>query len=165
MLPLCKRIYWLPGFMFEDSEPLQPLQRASIQVNTDLNALTQVLSWFDQFNHPPLSYQIWLQCQLALAEGFTNAVRHAHQGQPTELLIDLEVTVFSEQIEIRIWDQGAPFDLTGAIEVLSEEQANLHAEGGRGLRLMQRIADSLSYTRTSDQRNCLLIVKHYSPEP
>ncbi|UBF28303.1 ATP-binding protein [Kovacikia minuta CCNUW1] len=142
---------------------MQPIHRAYLQVNTDLNALTEVLSWFDQFNGPPLSYQTWLQCQLALAEGFTNAVRHAHQGQPLELPIDIEVTVLSACLEIRIWDQGEPFNLRQKLDSLPQEMDS-DAEGGRGLKLMQRIADSLSYTRTSDNRNCLLIVKHY-PEP
>lgn len=140
---------------------MQPLQQEYLQVKTDLNALTQVLAWFDQFNHPPLSYPVWLQCQLALAEGFTNAVRHAHIGQSIDVVIDLEVQVFTERLEIRIWDQGGPFDLSQKLEVLPKT-LNTEAEGGRGLTLMHRIADNLSYTRTLDDRNCLLIVKHYS---
>ncbi|MGA7932670.1 MAG: anti-sigma regulatory factor [Kovacikia sp.] len=140
---------------------MQPIHRAYLQVNTDLNALTEVLSWFDQFNDPPISYQTWLQCQLALAEGFTNAVRHAHQGQPVELPIDIEVVVWAEQLEMRIWDQGEPFNLLQKLDSLPQEMDS-DAEGGRGLKLMQRIADSLSYIRTSDNRNCLLIIKHYS---
>jgi serine/threonine-protein kinase RsbW len=139
---------------------LQPIHTGSLQVNTDLNALTQVLAWFDQFNCPPLSYQTWLQCQLALAEGFTNAVRHAHDGQPAELLIDIEVIIFSEHLEMRIWDHGEPFNLTQKLMSLPQEM-DTDSEGGRGLKLMQRIADSLSYIRTGD-RNCLIIVKHYS---
>ncbi len=140
---------------------MQPIHKACLQVNTDLNALTEVLSWFDQFNGPPISYQIWLQCQLALAEGFTNAVRHAHEGQPIDLPIEVEVVVFAEHLEIRIWDHGEPFDLIQKLDSLPEEMDS-DAEGGRGLKLMQRIADSLSYTRTLDNRNCLLIIKNYS---
>ncbi len=156
-----QRIYWFPGSQFEDFRPLQPIHRDSIQVNTDLNALTQVLAWFDQFNCPPVSYQTWMQCQLALAEGFTNAVRHAHQGQPIEQLIDIEVIIFPEWLEMRIWDHGEPFNLIQKLKSLPPEM-DTNAEGGRGLKLMERIADSLSYTRTEDDRNCLLIVKHYS---
>jgi len=140
---------------------LYPLQKSSLQVNTDLNALMQVLSWFDQFNAPPLIYQTWLQCQLAIAEGFTNAVRHAHRGQPLETVIELEVRLFTDRLEIRIWDQGLPFNLNQRLQEIPQE-IDCYAEGGRGLRLMQRIADSLSYTRTPDHRNCLLIIKHYT---
>ncbi|MBF2029925.1 MAG: ATP-binding protein [Oscillatoriales cyanobacterium C42_A2020_001] len=141
---------------------LQPLHKAFLQVNTDLDALAQVLEWFDQFNSPPMPSQEWMQCQLALAEGFTNAVRHAHYGRPLDLLIDLEVQVFSDRMEIRIWDQGDPFDLEKRLDLMPQE-LDSEAEGGRGLRLMERIADTLSYTRTQDSRNCLLIVKKYLP--
>lgn len=139
---------------------LQPLRRAFLQVNTDLNALSQVLEWFEQFNCSPTPPKAWLQCQLALAEGFTNAVRHAHLGQSTDLLIDLEVKAFNDCMEIRIWDQGAPFDLVQWLHTMPKEFDN-EAEGGRGLRLMERIADVLTYTRTPDARNCLLIVKKH----
>ncbi len=139
---------------------LQALHTAFLQVNTDLDALAQVLEWFDQFSTPPTPPQTWMQCQLALAEGFTNAVRHAHDGQPLDLLIDLEVQVFDDRIEIRIWDQGAPFDLTERLQRMPRD-LDTEAEGGRGLRLMERIADHLSYTRTDDTRNCLLIVKKF----
>jgi serine/threonine-protein kinase RsbW len=142
---------------------LQPIHTAYLQINTDLNALTQVLAWFDQFNSPPVSYQTWLECQLALAEGFTNAVRHAHQGQPSDVLIEIETLVFPAWMEIRIWDRGGEFNLTQKLNSLPSH-IDCEAEGGRGLRLMQRIADSLSYTRTMDQRNCLLIVKRYDHE-
>lgn len=138
---------------------LQVLHKAFIQVNTDLDALAQVLEWFDQFNNPPTPAQVWMQCQLALAEGFTNAVRHAHEGQPSDMLIDLEGQLFGDRIEIRIWDQGAPFDLYDRLHQMPKEM-DTEAEGGRGLRLMERIADHLSYTRT-DSRNCLLIVKKF----
>jgi serine/threonine-protein kinase RsbW len=35
------------------------------------------------------------------------------------------------------------------------------AGGGRGIAILQKIADHLSYKRTDDNRNCLLIVKCY----
>lgn len=101
-----------------------------------------------------------MECQLALAEGFTNAVRHAHQGQPIDVPIDLEVRVFDDRIEIRIWDRGAPFNLQERLKCMPVEM-DTEAEGGRGLRLMERITDHLSYTRTQDARNCLLMVKKF----
>lgn len=101
-----------------------------------------------------------MQCQLALAEGFTNAVRHAHAGRPIDLLIDLEVQAFDDRLELRIWDQGSPFDLAQRLTALPEH-VDTDAEGGRGLMLMKRIADVFTYTRTSGDRNCLLLVKKY----
>ena len=136
------------------------LLHSSLSVNTNLNELSQVLDWFDQFNVSPLPHPIWLQCQLVLVEGFTNAVRHAHRDYPVETLIQLDVTLLEDQVEIRIWDQGNPFNLEQTLKELSP-QMDCYAEGGRGLKLMQRIADCLSYTRNKENRNCLLLIKRY----
>jgi serine/threonine-protein kinase RsbW len=134
-------------------------QQTHLQVNTDLTALTQVISWFDQF-YSIAPRSVWMQCQLALAEGFTNAVRHAHKGKPPTTPIDIEVTVLNQSLELRIWDQGPECDLDQLLEKLPPG-VDRESEGGRGLKLMRRMADVLSYTRTVDNRNCLLIVKHY----
>ncbi len=144
---------------------LEPLHRAFLQVKTDLDALIPVLEWFDQFSSPPTPPKAWMECQLALAEGFTNAVRHAHADQPEEALIDLEVQVFDDRLEFRIWDQGPPFDFDAQLERMPPLglDTEVLTEGGRGLLLMKRIADHLSYVRTSDERNCLLLVKKFLP--
>lgn len=142
---------------------MHPLQRGHIQVSTDLNALTPILAWFDQFDHPPVTSRTWQMMQLALAEGFTNAVRHAHDGLSEELPIDLEVLVFAERLEFRIWDQGPPFDLEQKLQELVLKEHSELAEGGRGLKLMKKIASVLSYTR-KDDRNCLLVARNYSDD-
>lgn len=144
-----------------DSVELQLLKRALLKVTTDLNALVDVLSWFDQFQVPPIPYDVWLQCQLALAEGFTNAVRHAHHHKPPETPVDLEIQIHSGKLEIRIWDSGPGFDLEHHFDN-RPVKVDTTAEGGRGLGLIRQIADDLSYTRTSDHRNCLYIGKNFS---
>ncbi|MBD2058887.1 ATP-binding protein [Oculatella sp. FACHB-28] len=140
---------------------MEVVKQAHLQVNTDLGALTHILSWFDQFNSAIIPPSIWLQCQLALAEGFTNAVRHAHKNSPQETPIDIEITLFDQLLEIRIWDVGSGFDLNQQLNQMPLE-VDSDAEGGRGLKLMQQLSDSLTYTQTGDRRNCLLIAKNFS---
>jgi serine/threonine-protein kinase RsbW len=147
--------------------PSELPHKAHLQVLSALEELDRVLSWFDQFNHPALPYTVWLQCQLALAEGFTNAVRHAHKDQPATIPIDIEVILCDSPepqqgnctLELRIWDYGAEFNLSEAVEQIP--QVTEDAEGGRGLKLMSKLADVLTYTRIANNRNCLLIVKNY----
>ena len=146
------------------SEKLQVLKKADLQINTGLSGLDPVLSWFAQLYEPQIPTSVWIRCQLALAEGFTNAVRHAHEGKPPGLPVDIEVAVCSESLEIKIWDSGAAFDLEQKIKEMSKK-IDPEAPGGRGLKLMKDIADSLSYRRTADGRNCLSIVKNYTPVP
>lgn len=88
----------------------QPLQKISLQVNTDIKVVAQVLSWIEQLDNLPIPEAVWHQCKLATIEGFTNAVRHAHKDLPLETPIELEITVFNDRLEIKIWDWGKPFD-------------------------------------------------------
>jgi len=104
-----------------------------------------------------------LECQLALVEGFTNAVRHAHEKLPADMEIEIEIAVLEGRLELRIWDWGPPFDLQACIEYYCQGQNN-DSGGGRGVIILHKIADRLSYTRQGDNRNCLLIVKNYDAE-
>lgn len=88
-----------------------PRKQIQLQVNSDLGALEDVLAWYQGLENQPIPKSIWWQCQIALAEGFTNAVNHAHKDLPCTTPIDLRVSVFDEFIEICIWDYGPPFDL------------------------------------------------------
>lgn len=130
------------------------------QITTDLRSLSQVLDWFNQFHRSTIPQSVWLGCQIALAEGFTNVVRHAHLGKPTETPIDIEVTFRDCAIELRIWDYGAGFDLEQCLHELPE-LANQDYDSGRGLKIIQQTADRFSYITEADHRNCLLIVKQY----
>ncbi len=136
------------------------LKKNRLQVQTDLNSLGQILSWFDQLDRQPVPEMTWLQCRLALAEGFANAVRHAHKDKSSETPIDIEVMIFTQYLRIQIWDHGGPFNLEQKLRDMPE-QVDENDESGRGLKLMQRIADHLSYIKTSDNRNYLSIVKYY----
>jgi serine/threonine-protein kinase RsbW len=157
IVPLFKKA-WNP-FRFMDNE--KPLQQSRLKVKTDLQALTEVLQWFEQFTSPLLPKQFCWQCQLALVEGFTNAVRHAHRDLPQTTPIELELKVFAHCVEMRIWDQGQPFELEAQLnEALRWLPPDLlEQEGGRGLIFMHQLTDELSYSRLSDQRNCLLMRK------
>ena len=160
LIEFFSRLNW-----FKDNHQRQarcdtPIQKINLQVNTDLQELERVLEWFNQLEDIPISQQVWAQCQLVLAEGFTNAVRHAHKNLPLETPIELEVIVFSQSLEIKIWDYGQPFDLETKLSTLENSYQDLLAEGGRGLIFMKKLADCVSYTRTAEERNCLVIVKH-----
>ncbi len=93
-------------------------------------------------------------------EGVTNAIRHAHQDHPPSTPVDLEVKVLEDHLELRIWDHGAPFDLLQKLTEIPEVIDPMQP-GGRGLRLIEKMSDQFSYTRTDDDRNCLLIVKFH----
>lgn len=143
-------------------EQLKGIAITYFTVKSDLKALDQVLDRFNQIEQDLIPKKDWLQCQLALAEGFTNAVRHAHKNLSTDVPIKIGLICCEGSMEIRIWDYGPPFDLEVYIKTISERKNNLSV-GGRGIPILQKIADRLSYFRTDDNRNCLLIVKNFAP--
>jgi serine/threonine-protein kinase RsbW len=79
---------------------------------------------------------------------------------PQATLIDLEVKVFDDYLEIRIWDRGQPFKLEAILHSRMQQQHNLDSEGGRGLLFMYKLTDDLRYIRTDDLRNCLVMRKN-----
>jgi serine/threonine-protein kinase RsbW len=144
------------------NEPI--LKRIHLKTPANEIAADDVLAWFEAVNDPPLDNPIvWWQCQTAFKEAFDNIVDHAHQGLPPDTPIEIEVIRFEQRIEMRLWDQGAGFDLLSRLSELPNLEDN-DGDHGRGLKILERIADYLSYERTEDSRNCFLLIKKY-PQP
>lgn len=132
-----------------------------LTVKSELTLSDQVQDWFKQFWLQHLSQLGWSQTQLerlnlALAEGFTNAVRHAHRALPPETTIDIDVYLWVDRLEIRIWDYGKPFNP----DSIPEPEPGSLIIGGYGWFLLRRLTDHVVYERVTDGRNCLLIVKY-----
>jgi len=142
--------------------PLGILKQSGYETRTDPKALKAVLSWFDGFHGLPIPQEVWLQCQLALIEGFTNVVRHAHRGLPPETPVEIEITVTDDYLDMKIWDRGPGFDFKAMLE-RKLQTTNADSEGGRGLRIMYRVADIVEYVKAPDDRNCLHIRKRFDP--
>ncbi|MGC9524397.1 MAG: ATP-binding protein [Limnospira sp.] len=139
------------------------LARSHLQVQTDLQSLEEILAWFEKITAPFLASDLMYRCQIAITEGFTNVVRHAHRELSETTPIDIEVTIFSNCIEMQIWDAGKPFDLEKTLHLIREQHlAPLEQEGGRGLMFMSKLTDELTYRRVGNSRNCLTLRKRFS---
>lgn len=132
-----------------------------LQVNTKLDCLQDVLVWFERLVSPCLPQKTAWQCEVAVAEAFTNAVRHAHRDLPPSTPIDLEAQLFSEFLEIKVWDSGEPFDLEAQLLAHEKDLNSVEKEGGRGLQFIKKLSDELQYLHVDDYRNCLVIRKKY----
>ena len=147
--------------MIEVQNKLKVLRSIKIEAPSDLKALDQVLFQFNQIHQSFIPLRDWLQCRLALAEGFTNAVRHAHKNLPPEITIRIEVILKETAIEIKIWDHGSAFDLHSFIAETSEKYDGW-LKSGRGIPILNKISNRLDYYRTEKQENCLLIIKEFT---
>ncbi len=148
------------------SRTLALLMQSRLEIASTLDGLRVVLDWFDQFQTLPIPQIVWMQCQVALIEGFTNAVRHAHRGLPPETLVEVEAIAQSDSLTLRVWDRGPGFNfeatLKNKVKAMSPDN-----EGGRGLSIMGKVADEVQYLTEEpaqgDRRNCLQIHKVFSP--
>lgn len=133
-----------------------------LQVKTELEALKEVLHWFEGLIFPLVPQKMGWQCEVALVEAFTNAVRHAHQNLPKTTPIDLEVKLFPHVLEMRIWDRGKSFDLQAKLSKGEREASLVEKEGGRGLHFIKKLTDELQYLNLPNDRNCLVMRKNFT---
>ncbi len=121
LMNLLNRWDWLDLEQQEEVLDDIAVKKLSLKVSSDLNSLTNVLEWFELSEDLSLPTETWFEFQLALVEGFTNAVSHAHKHLPVETPIQLEIIVFEERLEFRIWDCGLYFDFDAKIQEFTVE--------------------------------------------
>jgi serine/threonine-protein kinase RsbW len=150
----------------------QLIHQSDIQVTTHLSEVPIALKWFEQFLRPPLSHRLWQQAKIALMEGLTNAIRHAHQDLPHLTPIDLNAKLSSHRIQVLIWDYGAPFDLEELLNSLSQPLSDPRArESHWGGVLLRKLRDKHNWTicyacpgSGTGDRNCLIISHAILPD-
>jgi serine/threonine-protein kinase RsbW len=95
-------------------------------------------------------------CELALVEGCNNAINYAAPGRAGEPVI-IEVDCRPDEVEMRVTDHTAGFDLPGRIDLPDPD-----VESGRGLYLIHSLMDSVQYCRR-DTENVLVLRKTRQP--
>ena len=142
----------------ESASVLEPFQ---LQVQSKNDQLDKVLNWFDTLKRDSIPERTWLELVTAIGEVFDNVLEHAHKDLPSETLITIEVSLLSTAIQIKIYDYGPELDLE--YYFTQSHEVDSLAEGGRGLLILQQVADYHSYIRTTNDRNCFTLIKNYEP--
>jgi serine/threonine-protein kinase RsbW len=97
---------------------------------------------------------------MATDEAVNNIIRHAHHGHP-EANIQIQCFLHPDRIEVRLLDEGAPFDLS-AVPALNPAEMRI---GGRGVFLMRALMDELDCQPRGEHGNTLRMVKHCNLTP
>lgn len=133
-----------------------------ITLQSDLTCLACLQTWFEEFCDRHAILVRWDDTQryrfkLAMVEGFTNTVRHAHEHLPAETAIEAELALEAAgdrcDLTFNLWDRGEPFDPTQ----LDEPEPGTLQLGGYGWFLLRRLCDRVTYSRCSDERNRLTV--------
>ena len=83
-------------------------------------------------------------------------MRHAHAHAPDKLL-QIQCVIHPDRLEIRLHDEGPPFDL-GAVPEFDPAELRV---GGRGVFLMRRLMDEMEVL-PREGGNTLRMVKRYT---
>ena len=135
-------------------------KRFELSVESKKESLNVVLSWFDNSISTYIPDKILWECKLALTEGFTNAIYHAHKDLSKGTPIGLNLILTDEYLVMEIWDRGVFFDLAAELKFLEENPPNpFKDEHRRGLLFMRKLTDELDYFSNSQARNCLRMFK------
>jgi serine/threonine-protein kinase RsbW len=146
------------------------IKAATLETTTDLEAMTTVTEWFNQFLQSPLPHQMWMEAQVALLEGFTNVVLHAHRQLQPDTPIELKAQLFASYFQLCIWDMGNPYDFEATLaqlKLLTEnptfipQDREAHWGSILLLRLREQAGWQITYTQQPDSRNCLQIEKAF----
>jgi anti-sigma regulatory factor (Ser/Thr protein kinase) len=96
--------------------------------------------------------------QLAVHEALQNIIRHAHGGK-SQALLEIQVAPLEDGLEVRILDEGTPFDVA-SVPFLEPGEMRI---GGRGVFLMRRLVDELASEPRCPSGNILRLIKHHKP--
>ena len=94
---------------------------AQAEFPSTLDAIAELLEWFEQHRPGGLDDMVWIQAQTALMEGFTNAVRHAHALLQPPPLVGVTLALVAGRLRLGIRDHGAPFDLETRLQAHAAE--------------------------------------------
>ncbi len=88
--------------------------------------------------------------RLALAEAYSNVVRHAHEAKP-HLPVVMCLEIQDREMALEIWDLGEGYD-PNSYRTPSPEDRQEH---GYGWMILNRLMDRVEYQPQVNGRNCL----------
>ena len=82
---------------------------------------------------------------VVLTEAMTNAIRHAHEGDP-EKTVHISISITDDELCIRVYDHGQGFDLNS----LPAREPEELEERGRGIYIIRCLMDTVVYRRSRE---------------
>jgi len=117
--------------------------RKEIEIKADIQNLRIVEKMIDDLSlELDLSDEVYGNVLVATMEATNNAIVHGNQSNPEKsVFVCLEKT--DAELKISIQDQGSGFDFSSVPDPTAPE--NLERINGRGIFLMERLSDEISF--------------------
>jgi serine/threonine-protein kinase RsbW len=118
--------------------------RKDLQISSDVQNLRQVEKFIDELQFElDLSDESYGNVLVATMEATNNAIVHGNKSDPNKL-VKLWIEKAKDELVINITDQGEGFDPKIIPDPTAPE--NIEKINGRGIFLMERLSDEISYT-------------------
>jgi serine/threonine-protein kinase RsbW len=130
-------------------------QRLQITTGSSHSGLSQLIEQAHSFTSKHLNgvNDETDRAKLLINEVVVNAVKHGNQfDEAKEVFLDIDVC--DHRVDIRVEDEGAGFNPNGIPDPRTKD--NLQREHGRGLFLIQSLADEVSFEQEG-RRVCVAI--------
>ena len=98
---------------------------------------------------------------IAVTELVNNAIIHGNKSNPSKM-VTLEVAFTSQDVTVRVADQGSGFDPMAIPDPLAEE--NLLREVGRGVFIVRSLMDEVRYERGPSGETVVIVRKTLPPK-
>lgn len=139
-----------------------PLIRSELTISSDFNELATVRSFIRNFWRIPVPIKgfdevIAWEVELAVHEAVANVVEHSYHNLPNRW-IHIEVELFYEKVDVRIFHEGDPFTL----ESLSVDIPENSKDRGLGLYIIRETMDKIQYLKTDVGKNIIYLSKNLS---
>jgi len=135
----------------------------SFVLESNLAELDQLHAMVEGFGHVhELQKRTVFETNLVLEEIFTNIVSYGHgDNEPHQVQFYLECD--KNSINIRIEDDGVPFNLLEAEPADLETDLERRSVGGLGIHLIRKLADDIEYQRVGSN-NVVILRKKCGPK-
>lgn len=97
---------------------------------------------------------------LALREAVANAIKHGNRQDPGKQ-VEIEATVGTDELTLRVLDEGAGFDPRSVVDPLAPE--NRFRTSGRGIFYMKRFMDDVEFGTSASGGTELTLRKRFAP--
>jgi serine/threonine-protein kinase RsbW len=136
----------------------KPGRAARVRVAADQRGLDRIFHAYDGFaKQHAIPDEIRRDVYVALEEIVSNVVRHGAKKQKRKPTISLTLAIERGAFQIRISDDGPPFDPFKSAPAPDVSQALMDRPiGGLGVLFVQRLTDAHAYARRAN-RNCVTL--------
>lgn len=130
--------------------------KMEIRIRNDLADIDAANDMLDAFGRKhTLSQKAVVQLKVILDEILSNVVKYAWpEGGEHEA--ELQLSLRGDYVEIRVRDNGRPFDPLQFERVPAARVERKRPLGGRGISMVRKLVDQIDYSRNDDHNTLVL---------